>query len=60
MDSIEDLPWKQVSRSNVSGFEGDDGVLELEEVDDVEVAFEDTENGRVARFKVCLSYSVIA
>ncbi|KAI5122092.1 hypothetical protein M0805_002214 [Coniferiporia weirii] len=52
VDSVEDLPWKTVSRSNAIGFEGDDGILELEEVNDVEVVYEETENGKVARFKV--------
>ncbi|KAL5480766.1 MAK5 [Sanghuangporus weigelae] len=33
-------------------FEGDDGILELEEVEDVEVLYEETEHGRTARFKV--------
>ncbi|OCB91444.1 DEAD-domain-containing protein [Sanghuangporus baumii] len=33
-------------------FEGDDGILELEEVEDVEVIYEETQHGRTARFKV--------
>ncbi|EJC98248.1 DEAD-domain-containing protein [Fomitiporia mediterranea MF3/22] len=52
VNSIEDLPWKKVSRPSALGFEGDDGILELEEVEDVEVVYEETKNGRVARFKV--------
>ena len=51
--SVNDLPWKIISRPNATGFEGDDGILELEEVDNVEVLYEETENGRVAKFKVC-------
>lgn len=50
--SVNDLPWKSISRPNAFGFEGDDGILELEEVDDVEIVYEETENGRVAKFKV--------
>ncbi|KAH8107536.1 DEAD-domain-containing protein [Phellopilus nigrolimitatus] len=52
VDSVEDLPWKLVSRQNASGFEGDDGILELEEVEGVEIEYEETGNGKVARFKV--------
>lgn len=55
IDSVEDLPWKKLARPTASGFVGDDGILELEEVDDVEIVYEETENGRVARFKVCVS-----
>ncbi|KAL5499261.1 MAK5 [Sanghuangporus vaninii] len=50
--TVEDLPWRSVSRPDISGFEGDDGILELEEVEDVEVIYEETEHGRTARFKV--------
>ena len=46
--SANDLPWKKVSRPSATGFEGDDGILELEEVDDVEVVYEETENGQSA------------
>lgn len=57
VDSISDLPWKTVSRPSESGFEGDEGILDLEEVDDVEIVYEETENGRVAKFKVRI-YSI--
>ena len=53
VDSIDNLPWKIVSRSTAAGFEGDDGVLMLEEVDGVEVTYEETATGKVAKFKVC-------
>ncbi|KAJ7185672.1 ATP-dependent RNA helicase [Mycena filopes] len=46
------LPWKVVSRPVEAGMGGDDGILELEEVDDVEVVYEDTEGGRVVTFNV--------
>lgn len=31
----------------------DDGILELEELDNVQVVYEDTADGRVAKFNVC-------
>lgn len=46
------LPWKTVSRPVDAGLDGDDGILELEEVDDVEVVYEETEAGRVVKFNV--------
>jgi ATP-dependent RNA helicase DDX24/MAK5 len=52
---IGDLPWKSVARPMDTGMGGDDGILELEEVDDVEVYYEETDGGRVAKFKVGLS-----
>lgn len=51
--NIEDLPWKTMSRPMETGLDGDDGILELEEVEGVEVVYEETEKGKVARFKVC-------
>jgi hypothetical protein len=56
--STDELPWKPVTRPSEAGMGGDDGILELDEVDDVEVIYEDTEHGRVVRFNV--STSVIA
>ena len=32
--------------------DGDDGILDLEEVDNVEVVFEQTDTGRVVKFNV--------
>lgn len=55
--SLDDLPWKSVARSLETALDGDDGVLELQEVDGVEVAYEDTARGRVAKFNVCLASS---
>lgn len=52
VESIDDLPWKSVSRPTATGFDGDDGILMLEEVEDVEVVYEETETGKVAKFKV--------
>lgn len=46
------LPWKVVARPVEAGMGGDDGILELEEVDDVEVVYEETEGGRVVTFNV--------
>lgn len=50
--TADELPWRTVSRASATGFEGDDGMLDLEEVDDVEVVYEETANGRVAKFRV--------
>jgi hypothetical protein len=50
--SADALPWKPVARPSEAGMGGDDGILELDEVDDVEVIYEDTEHGRVVRFNV--------
>ncbi|KAF8889624.1 hypothetical protein BD779DRAFT_323125 [Infundibulicybe gibba] len=50
--NADDLPWRSVRRPVEAGVGGDDGILELEEVDGVEVVYEDTDGGRVARFKV--------
>ncbi|KAJ6588976.1 P-loop containing nucleoside triphosphate hydrolase protein [Mycena capillaripes] len=49
------LPWKVVTRPVEAGMGGDDGILELEEVDDVEVVYEETEGGRVVTFNVVSS-----
>jgi ATP-dependent RNA helicase DDX24/MAK5 len=51
---LEDLPWKTVSRPTETGLGGDDGVLDLEEVDDVEVVYEETDAGRVVKFNVSI------
>ncbi|TRM63614.1 P-loop containing nucleoside triphosphate hydrolase protein [Schizophyllum amplum] len=48
----DDLPWKTVKRPAVAGLDGDDGILGLEEVEGVEVVYEETAGGRVARFNV--------
>lgn len=57
--STNDLPWKTVSRPQEAGL-GDafDGVLELEEVDDIEVVYEETDVGRVIKFNVRFCASV--
>jgi ATP-dependent RNA helicase DDX24/MAK5 len=51
--SAAELPWKTISHAHETTGEGDDGILELEEVDDVEIVYENTESGRVATFHVC-------
>ncbi|KZP15440.1 DEAD-domain-containing protein [Athelia psychrophila] len=55
--TLDGLPWKTVSRPKETGLDGDDGILDLEEVDDVEVVYEQTESGRVAKFNVIASTS---
>ncbi|KAH7868473.1 ATP-dependent RNA helicase [Lentinula edodes] len=49
-DGADNLPWTTVSRPVETGLDGDDGILELEEVEGVEITYEETESGRVARF----------
>lgn len=49
---MDGLPWKAVNRPSDTGLDGDDGILELEEVENVEVVYEDTEGGRVMKFNV--------
>lgn len=53
VSNANDLPWKTVGRSREADL-GDslDGILDLEEVDDVEVFYEETDAGKVVRFKV--------
>lgn len=48
--AINDLPWKTIARPTEA--EGDDGILMLEEVEGVEIVYEDTAAGRVAKFNV--------
>ncbi|TDL18785.1 ATP-dependent RNA helicase MAK5 [Rickenella mellea] len=47
---VDELPWKTLTRPSVSGVEEDVGLLMLEEVEDVEVVYEDTGSGRFAKF----------
>ncbi|KZT04454.1 DEAD-domain-containing protein [Laetiporus sulphureus 93-53] len=51
--TTDQLPWKASSRPREVGL-GDafDGLLELEEVDNVEVVYEETDAGKVVRFNV--------
>lgn len=51
-DNADGLPWKTVSRPIDSGLDGDEGILELEEVEGVEITYEQTDQGKVARFNV--------
>jgi len=54
-NNADSLPWKTVSRPMESGMDGDDGILDLEEVSGVEVVYEETEHGKIPRFRVCIS-----
>lgn len=49
--AVDALPWKRLSHPAVFG-NADDGILELEEVDNVQVVYEETPRGRVATFEV--------
>lgn len=51
--TVNSLPWKTISHAGVFGNTHDDGVFELEEVDNVQVVYGETPKGRVATFKVC-------
>ncbi|KAF5392731.1 hypothetical protein D9757_000998 [Collybiopsis confluens] len=53
-ENSDNLPWKTVSRPVESGLDGDDGILELEEVEGVSIIYEETDRGRVARFNANL------
>jgi len=50
--SADNLPWKLVSRPSEAGIGFDDGILEFEEVEGVEVIYETTGGGRVVKFNV--------
>ncbi|KAH7912169.1 ATP-dependent RNA helicase [Hygrophoropsis aurantiaca] len=50
--SLDGLPWKSITRPQDTGLDGDDGILELEEVEDVEVVYEETTGGKVVKFNV--------
>ena len=51
--TASELPWKLVPTPKEAGIGNDlDGILELEEVDDVEVVYEQTDGGKVVRFNV--------
>ncbi|KAH9922487.1 P-loop containing nucleoside triphosphate hydrolase protein [Fomitopsis serialis] len=51
--SVDELPWKAVARPRETSAAGAfDGMLELEEVSDVEVVYEETEAGKIIKFKV--------
>ena len=51
--SVDQLPWKSVARPREANASGAfDGMLELEEVSDVEVVYEETEGGKIVKFKV--------
>lgn len=51
--TAEDLPWKKVAKPREADLgTGLDGFLELEEIEDVDVEYEETDAGRVVHFKV--------
>ena len=50
--ALEKLPWSTVARPKESGFEFDDGITLLEEVEGVDVVYEETPNGKVVVFNV--------
>lgn len=50
--SLDRLPWKSIVRPVETGLDGDDGILELEEVDNVEIVYEEKDGGKVVKFNV--------
>ena len=49
--TADDLPWKAISHRHEAGLDNAlEGMMELEEVEGVEVVYEDTENGKVVKF----------
>lgn len=54
--TLDELPWKKVARPQEAGVDGDDGILELEEIEGVDVIYEETSGGRLVKFAVCLVY----
>ena len=50
--ALDDLSWRPVVPARTAGFDLDEGLLELEEAEGVEVVYEQTANGRVAKFLV--------
>ncbi|KAJ3712725.1 P-loop containing nucleoside triphosphate hydrolase protein [Lentinula raphanica] len=51
-ENADTLPWRSVSRPTISVLDGDDGILELEEIEGVEIVYEEGKQGKVARFNV--------
>lgn len=49
--ALDELAWKVVERPSAAGIDEEGGMLMLEEVDDVEVYYEETENGKIAKFR---------
>lgn len=56
--NLDDLQWKSVKFPNTTGLGGDDGILGLEEVDGVEVLYEETGAGRTVKFNVNHSFLI--
>ncbi|KAH0835852.1 ATP-dependent RNA helicase [Lanmaoa asiatica] len=51
-DHFDRLPWTSVAKPAETGLDGDDGILELEEVDNVDIVYEETDGGKVIKFNV--------
>jgi ATP-dependent RNA helicase DDX24/MAK5 len=48
---LDDLDWKEVQRPSAAGIDEAGGMLILEEVENVEVYYEETLKGKVAKFR---------
>jgi ATP-dependent RNA helicase DDX24/MAK5 len=55
--SLDNLSWKPVARTHSTGHDFDEGLLDLEEVEGVQVLYKQTSNGRVATFLVRVFFS---
>ncbi|CAG7847725.1 ATP-dependent RNA helicase MAK5 [Serendipita indica DSM 11827] len=51
LQNIDDLDWRVVDRPISAGIDEEGGMLMLEEVEDVEVYYEETPKGKVAKFR---------
>lgn len=56
---LDELDWKVVERPSAAGIDEDGGILTLEEVENVEVYYEETLKGRVAKFRQARFYSAV-
>lgn len=61
---LNDLPWKTIKHTSEATLgDFDDGILELEEVEGVDIEYEGTGAGKIAKFNVChifrLLYSML-
>ena len=61
VESVNELPWKRISSRHFRSEDlGDDaGMLEIDEVSDVEVVYEEEEGGRVAKFRVSAYFDLV-
>jgi ATP-dependent RNA helicase DDX24/MAK5 len=49
--TLDELAWNVVNRPSAAGIDEEGGMLMLEEVEGVEVYYEETKNGKIAKFR---------